>query len=546
MAAISKTETESRGSAPPSLSGAWPLLGHLLELRKRPIDLFWRVRKELGEIGEMNFAGNRVVLMTGEEAQEAFFRGEDEQLDQAAAYPFMTPIFGQGVVFDATPEQRKQALRNQSLRGEFMKGHAATISSETQRMMQTLGDHGEMDLLDFFSELTIYTSTACLIGKEFREEMTPEYFRTFYELEKGTDALAYVNSNLPLPAFRSRDRARQRLVDLLGDVFERRQNDPAAKRELFDHLLAARDADGQPVYSVDRITGMFISLMFAGHHTTSGSAAWTLIELLKHPDLMTRVVDELDELYADGRDVSFQAMREIPQLEHSIMEALRLHPPLIILMRKVMHDFHYKHWTIPAGQLVATSPAISNRMPECFPDPDRFDPSRYEKGREEDKQLFAWIPFGGGRHRCVGAGFAMMQLKAIFSDLLRNFEFELVDSPDHYRNDHSKMVVQLAQPCRVRYRRRKPKRLSAARSSAETEELPAGSVRISVDLDLCQGHQVCVGEAPEVFGIERVDGADKVVLKSEVADSDLRAKVELAVEHCPTRALKIESSESGE
>src|SRR5512138_979931 len=99
------------GKAPPRLSGGWPLLGHLLELRRSPIELFWRVRRECGEIGEMNWAGNRVVLLTGEAAQEAFFRAEEEQLDQAAAYPFMTPIFGRGVVFDGTPEQRRQAMR---------------------------------------------------------------------------------------------------------------------------------------------------------------------------------------------------------------------------------------------------------------------------------------------------------------------------------------------------------------------------------------------------------------------------------------------------
>ena len=96
------------GSAPPRLSGGLPLLGHLLDLRRRPIELFWRVRNECGEIGEMNWAGTRVVLLTGEPAQEAFFRAEEEQLDQAAAYPFMTPIFGRGVVFDATPEQRTE------------------------------------------------------------------------------------------------------------------------------------------------------------------------------------------------------------------------------------------------------------------------------------------------------------------------------------------------------------------------------------------------------------------------------------------------------
>jgi len=532
------------GRPAPVLSGTWPLLGHLLELRKSPIELFQRVRDELGEVGEINFAGNRVVMMMGEEAQEAFFRGTDEQLDQAAAYPFMTPVFGKGVVFDGTPEQRKQALRNQSLTAKFMSGHAETIASEVQRMMATLDDEGEIDLLDFFAELTMYTSSACLIGKEFREELTSEYFQTFYELEKGTDAIAYVNANLPIPAFRARDRARRRLVELLDGVFEKRRLDPGSNRELFDILLTIKDKEGKPRYTIDQITGMFISMMFAGHHTTSGTAAWTLIELLKSPDVLKGVVGELDDIYADGRDVSYQALREIPRLEHSIQESLRLHPPLILLMRKVMYDFHYKGWTIPAGKLVGVSPAVSNRMPECFPDPNRFDPSRYEAGRDEDRQLFAWIPFGAGRHRCVGSAFAMMQLKAIFSDLLLNFEFELSQPPESYHNDHSRMVVQIAKPCRVRYRRRKSAEsgISVQKSSPSNNvDVPRGTFRVCVDLDLCQGHAVCAEEAPEIFEIDREE--NKVVLRTRNPSASHRERVEKAVRHCPTRALSIQDPE---
>ena len=442
------------GHAPPLLSGALPFLGHLLQLRRSPIELFWRVRRECGEIGELDFAGSRVVLLTGAEAQEAFFRAPEEQLDQAAAYPFMTPVFGRGVVFDASPDQRRQAMRNQSLRDKFMRGHAEVIAAETERAMASLGDAGEIDLLDFFAELTIYTSSACLIGKGFREELTPEYYRVFYDLEKGTDALAYVNPNLPLPVFWKRDRARRRLVELLTEVFARRAGVEPEGRELFDVLLQLRDEEGRPRYDIDVVTGMFISMMFAGHHTTSGTAAWTLIELLRHPEVADAVVAELDEIYADGRDVSYQALREIPRLEASIKESLRLHPPLILLMRMVMEDFHYKGWTVPAGRRVGVSPAVSNRLPECFPDPERYDPSRYGEGHEADRNLFAWIPFGAGRHRCVGAAFAMMQLKAIFSILLRDFEFELAQPAASYGNDLSKMVVAVRQPCRVRYRRR--------------------------------------------------------------------------------------------
>jgi sterol 14-demethylase len=503
-----------------------------------------RVRSECGEIGEFNLAGHRIALLSGVEAQEAFFRAPDEQLDQAAAYPFMKPIFGEGVVFDATPEQRKQAMRNQSLRDSFMRGHAEKIAAEVERMTAGWGERGEIDVLDFFSELTLYTSSACLIGQQFRDELSPEFVPIFKDLERGTDALAYVNPYLPIPALRARDRARRELVAKIEAIFRRRDASGGEYGDLFQILRGLKGADGSRRYDDDQITGMFISMMFAGHHTTSVVSSWALLDLLMHPDWMQKIVAELDEIYADGREVSYQSLREIPLLECALKETLRLHPPLVILMRKVVHDFHYKGWTVPAGRLVAASPAVSNRMPEHFPDPERYLPERYLPGREEDRQSFAWLPFGAGRHRCVGAAFAMMQLKAIFSILLRGFEFELAQPRESYGNDLSKMVVAVRQPCRVRHRRRaaaSPSAGAGARGAAAARA--AGAFRVCVDLDLCQGHGVCAGEAPEVFAVDRAAG--KVVLRTETPAAELRGRVELAVRHCPTRALSLEEPAAG-
>ncbi len=537
MAAASAAidSTPRRGAPVPRVSGGLPGLGHLLELRRDPIALMRRIHEECGEIGEMNLAGERIAMLYGETAQEAFFRAPEEQLDQAAAYPFMKPIFGAGVVFDATPEQRKQALRNQSLRDKMMRGHSETVSAETERMVSDWAAQGTLDALDFFSELTIYTSSACLIGKPFRQELGPEYVEIFKDLERGTDALAYVNAHLPIPAFWRRDRARKRLVAHLESIFERRAREGGTYTDLFSILRGVCDASGVRRYTDDQIAGMFISMMFAGHHTTSVVASWTLIELLRHPEWMAKVQAELDEIYADGREVSYQALREIPTLECCLKETLRLHPPLVILMRTVMSDFYDTDWTVHAGKTIAVSPAVSNRMPEHFPDPDRYDPDRYKPGREEDKRSFAWIPFGGGRHRCVGAAFAMMQLKAIFSVLLRRYEFEMAQPSDSYRNDNSKMVIQLEHPCRVRYRRRDA--VAAASKHEETRGRSlTGPIAVEVDLDLCQGHGVCVGEAPSMF--ELVKETNKVrILARDASDTD-RAAVEAAVNYCPTRALR--------
>jgi sterol 14-demethylase len=290
---------------------------------------------------------------------------------------------------------------------------------------------------------------------------------------------------------------------------------------------------------------MFISMMFAGHHTTSGTAAWTLIELLRHPDEMAAVVAELDELYAGGEEVSYQALRAMPHLEGAIKEALRLHPPLILLLRVANVDLDVGGHHIAAGKMVAASPAVSNRIPEAFEDADAFRPGRYLDDPGADAaNPWNWIPFGAGRHRCVGAAFAMMQLKAIFSVLLRDWSFEAAQPLDSYRNDHSKMVVQLAQPCLARYWRRDgaPGAAPAGSSAAGADATAtAGATRstgwrIAVDRDLCQGHAVCEGEAPDLFQVSKQ--GDLTVLDERPPD-DARAAAEAAVRFCPTHALSI-------
>ena len=451
------TITEQR--RPPRVSGGEGDNGHLEELRVDPIALLERVRAECGDVGRFGLGGREVVLLSGAEPNEFFFRAPDELLDQAEAYPFMTPVFGEGIIFDASPERRREMLHNQALRDKFMRGHAATIAAEVERMVADWDDEGEIDLLDWFAELTIYTSSSCLVGKRFREQLTGRFAELYHDLERGTDALAFVDPYADIESFRRRDEARVEMVGLIQAIMDGRQaGDPPADedRDLLDVLMSIRDEDGTLRFSADQVTGVFISMMFAGHHTTSTTASWMIIELLKRPDELARVVDELDALYANGEEVSYQALREMPWLEASLKETLRLHPPLILLLRVATEDIEFREFTIHAGEMVGASPWVSNRIAEDFVDADRFDPSRYIDPREEDRlNPWTWIPFGAGRHRCVGQAFALMQLKAIFSVLFEEWEFELAQPQEDYVADLSKMVIQLQQPCTVRYHRRR-------------------------------------------------------------------------------------------
>ena len=553
------TEYTTSLPEPPKVSGDQGGTGHLEELRTDPIGLMERVRAECGDVGEFRIAQHDVVLLTGAEANEIFFRATDEELDQAAAYPFMKPIFGEGVVFDATPERRREQLHNMALRDKMMRGHAETIQREVDELVARWDAAGtnEIDLLDWFAELTIYTSSSCLIGRRFRLDLDHRFAELYHDLEQGTDAIAYVDAYADIPSFRKRDAARVALVELVQGIMDRRtaEGPPGddVTKDLLDVLISLRDEEGKLRFDADNITGMFISMMFAGHHTTSGTAAWTLIELLRHPEEMAKVVAELDELYADGTEVSYQALRAMPHLESTIKEALRLHPPLILLLRVANVDVEVGGYRIPAGKMVAASPSVSNRLPEAFGDPEVFRPDRYLEDPAADvANPWNWIPFGAGRHRCVGAAFAMMQLKAIFSVLLKDWTFEAAQPLDTYRNDHSKMVVQLAQPCRAVVRHRQAPAAEAAHTSVAaigpsvsdgvSTSTRTDGWRIVVDRDLCQGHAVCENEAPSLFSVSK---KGELTILDERPRHDARAAAEAAVRYCPTHALSIEDDPEG-
>ncbi|HVL00883.1 MAG TPA: cytochrome P450, partial [Dongiaceae bacterium] len=234
---------------------------------------------------------------------------------------------------------------------------------------------------------------------------------------------------------------------------------------------------------------------------------------------------------------------------------LRLHPPLIVLMRQVSEPLVYKNFRINVGDMVWAAPPVTHRMSHLFANPEVFDPDRYADGRAEDKNLMAYQPFGGGKHKCSGNAFAMFQIKAIFSVLLRKYDFELVDPPETYVDNYGEMIVQPKSPCRIRFRRRPETSFKSRYGSAgaptqaasgcpvhqaapEVKKVP--SFTISIDRQLCQGHSMCMGEAPDLF---RVDSSGFSHILQASPDMALLEKARSAAQYCPNQAISIKVDE---
>ena len=158
---ISLGDTPQHTKPIPFVSGSKPEIGHYGEFASTPLEFLHRAYNECGEVSEFDLAGLKTVLMVGAEAHEAFFRAPDEQLNAAAAYQMMVPIFGEGIQFGAPPEIERQQLRMQyqGLRYEKMAGYYAKVAREAKDFIQDWGDSGEFDFYEAFTDLTLKTST---------------------------------------------------------------------------------------------------------------------------------------------------------------------------------------------------------------------------------------------------------------------------------------------------------------------------------------------------------------------------------------------------
>lgn len=440
---------------PPRLAGGWPWLGHATAFGNDPIGLLQDGYARFGEVFRFQLAGRDVHALLGPSANAAFFRAPEDQLSAREAYRFTIPIFGRGIAYDVEADVMSEQVGfiMPALREGRLRTYTETIAAEADAYFSTRwGKEGEADLLQTMNELTIFIASRCLIGAEFRSRLTGEFAQLYRALEGGINLIAFLWPHFPRPAHRRRDRARERMVELISAIIEERRAFGMEGEDFLQTLMEARYKNGRAL-TPHEIAGLLLTLIFAGQHTSAILAAWTIILLLQAPDYLSRVQGEVDAWQRDGPANAYESLRELVCLERAMKEAERMFPPLVMLMRTIRQDFSHGGFRMPAGGMALISPAVSHRLPQVFADPDRYDPDRFEPARAEDKRTpHSLIAFGGGRHRCAGTAFAYLQVKIIVSVLLRRFDLQL--EQQHHAPDYHTWVVGPKVPCVVRYRAR--------------------------------------------------------------------------------------------
>jgi cytochrome P450 len=249
-----------------------------------------------------------------------------------------------------------------------------------------------------------------------------------------TDILAFANSRLtsvvdtgrlPLPSTRRFHRQLELLDSILYPLIAERRQSPGGD-DLVSMLVDARDEDGARLTD-KQVRDETISFFIAGHATIASALTWTWYLLSTHPESWRRLRAEVDEVLGDRRP----GAAELARLRYATMvvqEAMRLYPPIYLVLRRALADDEVGGYRVPAGADVALCPYVTHRHPAFWDNPEGFDPERFAPEQAGRRHRMAFFPFSGGPRRCIGEGFAQLQLPLVVAMVSQRYRLSLLPS----------------------------------------------------------------------------------------------------------------------
>lgn len=431
-------------SLPPKVSGSRPVVGHSLEFLRDPVPLIERGHREHGSIFMFQIAGKPMIILTGQDYASEFFGQTDNSLSIRGGLAFLSRLFSKDFYFlaETSEYQRQREIVLPRFQSRQLGGYLRVMDSQASKFIQHLGDQGEFDLLDELGPVVIQIAAEAFLG----EPMDGNFFAEFRQFTNGIDPV--MPGWLPMPHFVHGRQSRERLRSVVRQMIRARHEHPADPADFLQDLARARYSDGTVVPD-DIKVNLVLGFLWAGHETTAGQLAWAIIDLLRHPAELDKVLAEQREVMPDGAQADMQTVRQLAHLSRALHESQRLHPAALGMIRTVTEDTRLDGYLLPRGSRVMLSTTVTHRLPELYDDPDKFLPDRY---LENPKAVHQLIGFGGGMHRCLGMHFAHLEMQVLITRLLQAFDLELVNpDPQYVRGLRGRWPQS---PCRVRYRKR--------------------------------------------------------------------------------------------
>jgi cytochrome P450 len=422
-AAVTEPDTATTpGRMPPAVPLPKPVQLVLMAGFRR-----WFLRtamKRYGQVFAINvpFFGRSVVVADPSLLRQVYLASTDDLMN---VQPNLSRIFGPGSVFalDGTEHRKRRKLLAPPFHGQSIKNYEKVIEEETLREIATWPEGAEFATLEPMNRITLNVILRTVFGADGAEL---DYLR---EIIPPWAALGSRMATLPEPSFNTgRHSPWGRLAEFRRNfdrtvfaLIDKAQADPALdeRTDILALLLRSTYEDGTPMSRQD-VSDELLTLLGAGHETTASTLGWAFERLRRHPQVLARLVEENDNGDNEFRRAFIQEL----QRNRTVIDFSGRHV--------AAPHFDLGEWRIPHGYTVMVALANIHANPDVFPDPERFDPERFLGKRPPT----AWVPFGGGTRRCIGAAFAEVEMDVVLRTVLSHLVIETDDAPDekvHFR-----------------------------------------------------------------------------------------------------------------
>ncbi|KAI2709045.1 hypothetical protein CBS147332_6104 [Penicillium roqueforti] len=421
-------------------------------------------RGNYGDVFTFVLLGKHTTVCLGAKGNNFVLNGKYSDLSAEEVYSLLTtPVFGSGVVFDCPNGKLMQQKKfvKFGLTDTSLKHYVWLIALEAEKFFASYsglqGTNGVLDVPPAMAEPTIYTASRSLQGKEIRAQFDSTIAELFHDLDVGFTPINFIMPWAPLPRNRARDRAQRTMTQVYLDIIQKRREQGRGcqnveSEDMIGNLMSCQYKDGGT-----EIAQKMIALLLGGHHSSSATISYIILQLASHPEVQEELLKEqLDVLGSTDDPLTYEELQK-----------LKVKSPLVI------HG-NISRYIIPPSHLVIASPASSSRDEEYFSEPMKWAPHRWknkvtanmivigdEDGDEDEKKSTSsgsnspYLPFGGGRHRCIGERFAYVQLGVMLALLVRHFKSrQSFESQGFPATDYSSLFSRPMTPAHVLWERR--------------------------------------------------------------------------------------------
>ena len=410
-----------------------PLVGNTFKMLSDPHGFTRKLVEEHGPVYKNRAFGVWNVGLIGADANELVLFNRDKIFSNEQGWgPILDKLFPRGLMLmDFDHHRADRRALSIAFKPGPMRHYSDALNRGIAQKVEEWGG-GPMRFYPAIKELTLDLAADSFIGIPWGPE-ADRINQAFIDMVQAS--VAPVRKPLPFTLMRRGVKGREFLVDYFTRETQRRRAEGGGQ-DMFSQFATAEYEDGS-LMPVDEVVDHMNFLMMAAHDTITSSATSLIWLLAKNPEWQDRLRDEIlsvtGGLGADGRprDLAYEDLGKLDLTEMAFKEALRFVPPVPSMPRRALKSFEYEGYRIPAGTHVGINVHYTHHDPELWENPEKFDPLRFTPDKVKARHKYAWVPFGGGAHMCLGLHFAYMQVKILMAQILPRYRVELTDGdPD--------------------------------------------------------------------------------------------------------------------